>query len=390
VRIATGDWLIATGIAGAWLACALLAGGYFRATTVPLAALAISALALVGSVRRLRRPSVVVLALLFLATWTAASGLWGPADSLSVASLPILYAATLWLAEQGDGRASLHALRIAILMITGLALAARALTLAPMAGGSSTRLEWPVTYANGLGLIAATGVLLWAGLPTGRVYLGHAAIAVCLTTTCLTFSRSAIIGLAAALLLLLAGRRRLSRRATVTAVVAALLSCAILGPALWARFAAPAPDARDVRRVADISGHGRAQLWQAAWRDGLAHPLVGSGAGSFEARHGTAAAHSLELQTFAELGVVGVTALTLFFAGALAITRRHSTAVSVFALWMIVSAVDWDWQLPAATLPAIIVVAAGIRRPSRSLRSRHLQPHTVGRPQLSTAFPAKR
>jgi len=254
VRIATGDWLIATGIAGAWLACALLAGGYFRATTVPLAALAISALALVGSVRRLRRPSVVVLALLFLATWTAASGLWGPADSLSVASLPILYAATLWLAEQGDGRASLHALRIAILMITGLALAARALTLAPMAGGSSTRLEWPVTYANGLGLIAATGVLLWAGLPTGRVYLGHAAIAVCLTTTCLTFSRSAIIGLAAALLLLLAGRRRLSRRATVTAVAAALLSCAILGPALWARFAAPFP----VVVVAQASG---AAIW---------------------------------------------------------------------------------------------------------------------------------
>jgi O-antigen ligase len=88
---------------------------------------------------------------------------------------------------------------------------------------------------------------------------------------------------------------------------------AAVGKPLADRFAAPAPDERDARRLVDVSGHGRTQLWQTAWHEGVDHPVVGGGAGTWArsaiAQTGRvdlpANAHSLELETFAELGLLG-------------------------------------------------------------------------------------
>ncbi len=66
-------------------------------------------------------------------------------------------------------------------------------------------------------------------------------------------------------------------------------------------------------RLFTLSNHGRTVLWRAALDDFLAHPVVGSGAGSFGRwwlAHRTTfyfveEAHNLYLQTLAEVGVVG-------------------------------------------------------------------------------------
>jgi O-Antigen ligase len=121
-----------------------------------------------------------------------------------------------------------------------------------------------------------------------------------------------------------------------------------------------------------ISGHGRTQLWRIAWHEGRDHPILGGGAGTWPRRAvdelGLAApanAHSLYLETFAELGVVGLALLLGFLA--LAVRRDGTLVVAALA---IAAAADWDWQLPAAAFPALIAAGAaheGLRLARSSL-----------------------
>jgi hypothetical protein len=77
-------------------------------------------------------------------------------------------------------------------------------------------------------------------------------------------------------------------------------------------------------------------------------------------------AHSLELQTLAELGVIGVLILLEFIGGAALVARdAHRRAPTVAAgpiagaiVYLAHSPLDWDWQMPALTLMAIILVGA--------------------------------
>jgi hypothetical protein len=337
----------------------LLAGGFPTLVTAALAAAALSGLLLVTVTAGARRPSNVVIALCILASWTAASALWSSSDALRQALLPLLYAATLWLAEHGERRSLLAAMRLAILAVACLALGGRLLGLAPTAGSSSERLQWPVTYANGLGIVAATGVILWLGASTTRLRVRVPAAGICLATMFLTFSRSAAVALFA--ICILAAARRLPRRVLVPLLAVGLVVAVLILPSAWAAFAAPAPDSRGSARIFQISGHGRTELWAAAWHIGLDQPWIGSGAGSFRGAEGEPA-HSLELQTFAELGAIGLLALAAFLATGLRQAWRDPVAAAVFGLWLIASLVDWDWQLPAATLPAIVAVASVVRR----------------------------
>ena len=337
----SADALVSGGIAFGWFAAALLAGGYFPSTTATLCVAAVSGLGLVAAIRGLAAPSVGVIALAGLALWTLASTFWGAEHPAAAATLPLLYAASLWLAEQTVGRSILAALRVAILAVAALALAGRALGLAATAGSGSQRLQWPVSYANGLGLVAAA--------------------AVCGLAAVLTFSRTAILGglVAVGLLAVLTGR--VSRPLAAVALVLCLVAAVFFARGLLDRFAAPAPDERNAARLLDVSGHGRVELWRIAWRDGERHWAVGAGAGSYRDSQGVSAAHSLELQTFAELGVVGLFALGVFLVAGLRATRMCPAAAAVFGLWLVISLVDWDWQLPAATLPAVLATATGVR-----------------------------
>jgi O-antigen ligase len=120
---------------------------------------------------------------------------------------------------------------------------------------------------------------------------------------------------------------------------------------------------------------GRWQFWKAAGEQFEEHPVVGDGAGSYEAwwaRHGSfpmfiTDAHSLYLETLGELGLVGFALLFAGFAlgAGAAITRLrgqsdrlrdgHAALIASFAAYAIGAGLDWMWEL---TVVSVIGIAA--------------------------------
>ena len=267
-------------LAAAFLTSCLLAGGFYESTYSLLAAAIWLGLAVAGSLAQLRRPSAAVWALAALALWTALSALWGPAGpALRVVPLAALYAGVLLAAEQVDRRLLLRLAWGVCVLVAAVALTTAALGLAPAAPGpDSSRLAWPIGYPNGLGLVAATGVLLSFLLPSRAALPGGV---VCAAALALTFSRTAILAGLVGLVVLAALRGRIPRPAAVAGALTLAILAAALAQPLAARFAAPAPDERDARRLLDVTGHGRTDLWRSAWEQGLDQPLAGAGGGTW-------------------------------------------------------------------------------------------------------------
>jgi hypothetical protein len=115
----------------------------------------------------------------------------------------------------------------------------------------------------------------------------------------------------------------------------------------------------------------RYSYWRVAMDIFGQQPLRGVGAGGWSVAwlrmrpHNVGAqdAHSLPLQTMAELGVVGLILLLTFFGGVAlaarqALTRRPALAAGPIAgvvAYVAHSPLDWDWQMPALTLVAIVL-----------------------------------
>jgi hypothetical protein len=123
------------------------------------------------------------------------------------------------------------------------------------------------------------------------------------------------------------------------------------------------------RRLLNFSGNGRADLWRLAWNDAQRHPLIGAGAGTYEryflAHQPTDVgrvrdAHSLYVETLAEVGPVGLALLIVLLLTPLAIlrrARRHPlvpAAVGAYVAYLVHTGVDWDWELPAVTLAGLL------------------------------------
>ncbi|MHB8642476.1 MAG: O-antigen ligase family protein [Gaiellaceae bacterium] len=139
-------------------------------------------------------------------------------------------------------------------------------------------------------------------------------------------------------------------------------------------FSAPLPaTGGDLnRRLGSLSGNGRSDYWRVAWRETEAHPLLGGGAGSYErywhqlrrTPYEARNAHSLYLETLAELGPVGLALLLAALAVPLAALARVRTPPAVagaaaYTAFLAHAALDWDWQLPAVTL-AGLACGAGV------------------------------
>jgi hypothetical protein len=121
------------------------------------------------------------------------------------------------------------------------------------------------------------------------------------------------------------------------------------------------------------SGSGRWQFWGAASSEFQAHPLNGGGAGSWEAwwlQHDTLGpfftqyAHSIYLETLAELGIVGLLLIAGFIVVAVfgavrsALTLRSGDVAAAAAAgiaFFVAAAYDWVWQLAG-----IAVVGVGL------------------------------
>jgi hypothetical protein len=145
-----------------------------------------------------------------------------------------------------------------------------------------------------------------------------------------------------------------------------------------------------------VSGAGnRYDYWRVALIEFRSAPLGGVGAGNYDTgyylRRRTTEAitqpHSLELQTLAELGVVGGLLLAAFLvAVALGLRRTARTArhdllarrVAVaaggtFTVWLIQTSVDWTYLIPGVTaiaLAAAVALASGPESRSVALAGR--------------------
>lgn len=129
----------------------------------------------------------------------------------------------------------------------------------------------------------------------------------------------------------------------------------------------------ETRRLASLQSN-RYDYWEVAagmWSDA---PLRGGGSGAFRVewrRERTIDdpaldAHSLYVETAAELGLLGLLALAAFLAGcgwAAAVALRTdraaaSGAAAALAALAVHAGLDWDWEMPALALYGLLLAAA--------------------------------
>ncbi len=117
----------------------------------------------------------------------------------------------------------------------------------------------------------------------------------------------------------------------------------------------------------------RSLYWDVALTQFTESPLIGGGAGSFrtawlEHRNGEQPAqnaHSLELETLGELGLLGALLLLALFGSiwiaAWSRRQQHPDLLVASAAGLLVfvshSSIDWDWQLPGVVLPVLALAA---------------------------------
>jgi hypothetical protein len=164
-------------------------------------------------------------------------------------------------------------------------------------------------------------------------------------------------------------------------VVAAIVSIAAAHPR--ERFQAFKDVPADIGRksvqqhLLSSTSNGRWQLWQAAGQEFKEHPVLGGGAGSYEAwwaEHGTLTlfvrdAHSLYVEALGELGLVGfvlllgtivfglVTAARRLFAADEMIRPALAGVVAAFVAFVFEAGFDWMWELTIVAVVAFLLLA---------------------------------
>jgi hypothetical protein len=349
-------------------------GGYFprawRLTSFALLAFALAALVARPQIALGRIERWFLGFVAALTAWTAASWWWSdtPATSLLEGERDILYlaaaAAVLLCLERDSIAVLLGGVLGGISTVAGYGLVTYLLYgrhhLNPIEG---KLLFEPLGYANALGIYAAVGILLAIGLaltvrpPTVRLVC-LAPLGILAPSLYLTDSRAAELSLALGLVVLVRFGRPIPR--LLTAAIGA-------GAAVAVAAVAVAIAHQEHNLTARLFGANRPHYWHVAWHEVRLNPWLGSGAGTFDrywllyrpvssfARD----AHSLYLETLAELGPVGL-ALLLVALGLPLLVLRHrrdpllATAAAGYAAYLLHTGVDWDWELPVVTLTGLI------------------------------------
>ena len=89
-----------------------------------------------------------------------------------------------------------------------------------------------------------------------------------------------------------------------------------------------------------------------------------SGSRSADIVGGVHDAHSLEIETLAELGLIGAVILAALIAAAVVGVRRAHGAdpalaagpLAALVVWGLHASIDWDWEMPAVTLVAVVLL----------------------------------
>jgi hypothetical protein len=125
-------------------------------------------------------------------------------------------------------------------------------------------------------------------------------------------------------------------------------------------------------------GSNRYEYWKVALKVAADHPIAGVGTSGFAVEwlkrrdidDPAKDAHSLELETLAELGLVGFVLLCALL-GSIALTarrvHRHDPGLAAgpiagLTLWALHAAIDWDWEMPALTLAAVVLAGMLVSR----------------------------
>jgi O-Antigen ligase len=286
----------------------------------------------------------------------------------------------------------------------------------------------PLGYANALGILAVVALLLSIGLvadaPTRAARCAAAAVAPLATATVVLAQSTgsilaAIVGLVVVVLLSTSPVRacvavavvapgalaaaaiaqtsglatdadpRLSGRVVAIVLVIAALASAFVAAAVRLPVRPGRPRSRRLliavllvivaAAAVGVASAGstepRASYYSVAWNDQIrGHPLLGTGAGTFglywaesgkQATQGGALdAHSLYIETLAELGPVGLILLLVFLAAPLRglLSRRSApyvpAAAAAYAAFLMHAGLDWDWEMPAVVVAALCAAGA--------------------------------
>jgi hypothetical protein len=162
--------------------------------------------------------------------------------------------------------------------------------------------------------------------------------------------------------------------------VLALGAALAVGGRAWHQFNSPdlQPPGSSGEHFTQLSGSGRSEFWRVAIDAFGEKPVLGHGAGTYRfswhlLRHNSVSnldAHSLYLQAFAELGILGgllVLAMVgaLLWAGIAAWRAAEGAQRDLFAALLgsclafaICSAIDWFWQI--AVIGGVFFLASGV------------------------------
>ena len=381
---------------------------------------------------RLLRERWWLLAAGALLLWTLASRLWSvnPAQSLLEARRMVVYAAVVLalvvLARRQSYRLLLAGTQAGITLLVLYALARYLIGSRSYVEFEGYLLSEPLGYANAVGILSALGVLLSLGAAVDsgsrrvRALAGamvpplalaldlsgsHAswlALAIGLAAmTALHRSPQSLVRTAAVLAPATAAAIVIGRYSGVSTLASPRLSglvvaLATVGCAALAAAAAvtvPRRDASPSRRARRLAPAGavvvallgviavvsagvtepRSLYYHVAWREFLAHPLLGSGAGTFGHYwllwgdvgrwNGALDAHSLYLETLAELGPIGLCLLLGFLLYPLRGTIDHRSlpfvpgAAGATIAFLVHAGLDWDWELPAVVIAGLSCAA---------------------------------
>jgi O-antigen ligase len=158
----------------------------------------------------------------------------------------------------------------------------------------------------------------------------------------------------------------------------------------WAQFTHNEIPAPGTTHLSVNLGSNRYDFWRVAWHLFTDHPVGGVGADnywSYYLRHRQSGEeprypHSLELRTISQTGIVGAALFLGAIVPALVVALRRrrrldpasellsTSALAMFAYWLVHGSVDWFWEIPALTAPALAALAAAARAGARDTTAR--------------------
>jgi O-antigen ligase len=359
-------------------------GGYFprtwRLTTLALAALAVAALLARRRIAFARRDWLFVTLLAGLTVWTGLSARWSGqfGTSLLEAERDVVYllavVAILVAVEPDSVGQVLWGVVVGATAVSAYGLGKFVIGGHPLNPIEGNLLFEPIGYANGFGIYAAIAIVVTVGLALaarsarGRI-LALAPLAILAPTLYLTSSRGGNLAVAAGLVVIAGVGGRISRLAAAALGAAAIAAVSIV----------VVVSSSEHGLAAQLAGKNRPLYWHVAWKEYTLNPFTGSGAGTFDSfwlhyrTVGSFArdAHSLYIETLAELGPLGLALVVLAFAVPLVVLRKRgdplvAAAAGGYVAFVIHASVDWDWEITAVTVLGLAcgaVVLAGSRGP---------------------------